>query len=54
VTPVQRVLKLARYYFGRVGLRWFPAAVPVVDFNLVCAITLARQDFRGPDGLLRR
>jgi hypothetical protein len=54
VTPVQRVLKLARYYFGRAGLRWFPSAVPVVDFNLVCAITLARRDFRGPEGLLRR
>ena len=54
VTPVQRVLKLARYYFGHVGLRWFPARVPVVDFNLVCTITLARDDWRGPEGLLAR
>lgn len=54
VTPVQRVLKLARYYFRHARLRWFPAAVPVVDLNLICAITLARADWRGPDALLRR
>lgn len=46
VNSVQRILKILRYYFHRPSIRWFPSFVPVVDFNLVCAINVSAKDRR--------
>lgn len=46
VTSVQRVLKFMRYYFKAIKVHWYPAIIPVADFNLFCMITARKSDLR--------
>ena len=48
INSVQRILKILRYYCRALEIRWFPFAVPVVDFNLICAINLKTSNIRLP------
>jgi phosphatidylethanolamine/phosphatidyl-N-methylethanolamine N-methyltransferase len=46
VSSTQRLLKIINFYFVRKKIIWFPAILPVVDFNLFCVITLRKADMR--------
>ena len=46
INAAQPLLRIFRYYFENLKVVWFPALVPVVDFNLVCFIQARRRDLR--------
>lgn len=45
VTPASNVLKILRYYFKRLDVVWFPALVPVMDFNVLCIVQASMRDY---------
>ena len=46
INAAQPLLRILRFYFDKLKVVWFPALVPVVDFNLVCFIQANRRDLR--------
>ena len=46
LNPVQRILKILRYYAPNCPAHWFPALVPVVDLNLICVVNVRKSATR--------
>jgi hypothetical protein len=46
VSSAQRLLKIIGYYFKKYRIIWFPSLLPIVDFNLLCIVTLKKSEFK--------
>jgi len=50
INPVQRMLKIVNYYFGKKTVIFFPTFVPSVNLNLFCILNLSKSDFKRRTG----
>jgi len=47
INAIQRILAIIRFYYPKSRIRWYPLLLPIINLNLICAITLQRKNFVG-------